>query len=162
MHLQFIHLAKNLSDLINVICGKNFCQGHWRKRSNFCVKYINVCQASIKLFLYLLKDIIFHWPWKLIKSIIHENICHTCILYLYLSTSHSDILSYYIWHLNDKLKRGKVYTSWRNTLTDLSDSVSQLATSSHDLFILIWFFTSQSTIFQLHRDGTSWVEPVLS
>ena len=27
---------------------------------------------------------------------------------------------------------------------------------------LIWFFTSQSTIFQLHRDWSSWVEPVLS
>ena len=40
------------SDLINVICGKNFCQGHWRNCSNFCIKYINVCQASIKLFLF--------------------------------------------------------------------------------------------------------------
>ena len=29
-------------------------------------------------------------------------------------------------------------------------------------FILIWFFTSQSTVFQLCRDGSSWVEPVLS
>ena len=27
---------------------------------------------------------------------------------------------------------------------------------------LISFFTSQSTIFQLSRDGSSWVEPVLS
>ena len=27
---------------------------------------------------------------------------------------------------------------------------------------LIWFFTSQSTIFQLCRDSSSWVEPVLS
>ena len=27
---------------------------------------------------------------------------------------------------------------------------------------LIWFFTSRSTIFQLCRDGSSWVEPVLS
>ena len=26
---------------------------------------------------------------------------------------------------------------------------------------VIWFFTSQSTIFQLCRDGSSWVEPVL-
>ena len=26
---------------------------------------------------------------------------------------------------------------------------------------LIWLFTSQSTIFQLCRDGSSWVEPVL-
>ena len=48
------------SDLINVICGKNFCQGHWRNCSNFCIKYINVCQESIKLFLFLLRDIIFH------------------------------------------------------------------------------------------------------
>ena len=39
------------SDLINVICGKNFCQGHWRNCSNFCIKYINVCQASIKLYI---------------------------------------------------------------------------------------------------------------
>ena len=31
------------------------------------------------------------------------------------------------------------------------------------LFVcLIWFFTSQSTIFKLCRDGSSWVEPVLS
>ena len=49
------------SDLINVICGKKFCQGHWRNSSNFCIKYINVCQVSIKLFLFfLLRDIIFH------------------------------------------------------------------------------------------------------
>ena len=27
---------------------------------------------------------------------------------------------------------------------------------------LIWFFTSQSTVFQLYWDGSSWVEPVLS
>ena len=40
------------SDLINVICGKNFCQGHWRNCSNFCKKYINVYQESIKLFLF--------------------------------------------------------------------------------------------------------------
>ena len=30
------------------------------------------------------------------------------------------------------------------------------------LFCLIWFYTSQSTVFQLCGDGTSWVEPVLS
>ena len=48
------------SDLINVICGKNFCQGHWRNCSNFCIKYINVCQERIKLFLFLLRDIISH------------------------------------------------------------------------------------------------------
>ena len=30
------------------------------------------------------------------------------------------------------------------------------------LFVLIWFFTSQSTSFQLCRDRSSWVEPVLS
>ena len=29
-------------------------------------------------------------------------------------------------------------------------------------FSLIWFFTSQSTIFQLWRDGSFWVESVLS
>ena len=29
-------------------------------------------------------------------------------------------------------------------------------------FFFIWFFTSQSTIFQLCWDGSSWVEPVLS
>ena len=29
-------------------------------------------------------------------------------------------------------------------------------------FCLIWFFTSQSTIFQLCWEGSSWVEPVLS
>ena len=67
------------SDLINVICGKNFCQGHWQNGSNFCIKYINVCQESIKLFLFLLRDIISHWPWKFIKSIIHKTTCHTCI-----------------------------------------------------------------------------------
>ena len=27
---------------------------------------------------------------------------------------------------------------------------------------LIWFFTSQSAIFQLCQDGSSWAEPVLS
>ena len=47
IHLQFIHLVKSVSYLINVICGNNFCQGHWQKCSNFCIKYINVCQASI-------------------------------------------------------------------------------------------------------------------
>ena len=30
------------------------------------------------------------------------------------------------------------------------------------LFCLIWFFTSLSRIFQICRDGSSWVEPVLS
>ena len=30
------------------------------------------------------------------------------------------------------------------------------------LICLIWFFTPQSTIFQLCLDGSSWVEPVLS
>ena len=69
------------SDLINVICGKNFCQGHWRNCSNFCIKYINVCQERIKLFLFLLRDIISHWPWKFIMSIIHKTTCHTCIYY---------------------------------------------------------------------------------
>ena len=29
------------------------------------------------------------------------------------------------------------------------------------LFCLIWFFTSQSIIFQLCQDGSSWVRPVL-
>ena len=43
------------SDLINVICGKKFCQGHWRNSSNFCIKYINVCQESIKLFLFFVE-----------------------------------------------------------------------------------------------------------
>ena len=39
---------------------------------------------------------------------------------------------------------------------------------SHDLvniiftFFFLWSLTSQSTIFQLCRDGSSWVEPVLS
>ena len=51
-----------------------------------------------------------------------------------MSTIYSDTLSYYIWHLNDKLKRAKVYASWRNTLTDLSDSASNSAASSQDLF----------------------------
>ena len=32
----------------------------------------------------------------------------------------------------------------------------------HQQFDLILFLTSQSTIFQLRRDGSSWVEPVLS
>ena len=36
------------------------CQGHWRNCSNFCIKYINVCQESIKLFLFLLRDMISH------------------------------------------------------------------------------------------------------
>ena len=27
---------------------------------------------------------------------------------------------------------------------------------------MIWLFTSQSIILQLYRDGSSWVEPVLS
>ena len=54
------HRPPGASDLINVICGKNFCQGHWRNCSNFRIKYINVCQESIKLFLLLLRDIIFH------------------------------------------------------------------------------------------------------
>ena len=30
------------------------------------------------------------------------------------------------------------------------------------MFCLIWFFTSQSTIYQLYRDESSWVEPILS
>ena len=31
-----------------------------------------------------------------------------------------------------------------------------------NMFCLILFFTSQSTIFPLHWDGSSWVEPVLT
>ena len=48
-------LAKPLhvSDLINVICGKNFCQEHVRKRSNFCIKYINVCQEILTYFYFV-------------------------------------------------------------------------------------------------------------
>ena len=89
IHLRFIYLAKSLSDLINVIYGKNFCQGHWRKRSNFCIKYINVCQANIKPFLLYIQHI------------------------LYMT---------FIWLVS--IKRAKVYASWRNALTDLSDSAS--------------------------------------
>ena len=49
------HRPPGASDLINVICGKNVCQVHWRNCSNFCIKYINVCQESIKLFLFFVK-----------------------------------------------------------------------------------------------------------
>ena len=34
--------------------------------------------------------------------------------------------------------------------------------SSHLFVCLIYFFTSQSTIFQLRRDGSSCIEPVLN
>ena len=41
--------------------------------------------------------------------------------------------------------------------------VQFLCKLSFILFVcLIWFFPSQSTIFQLCRDKSSWVEPVLS
>ena len=39
---------------------------------------------------------------------------------------------------------------------------SNCDTDLESAFCLIWFFTFQSTIFQLCRDATSWVEPVLS
>ena len=132
IHLQFIHLVKFVSDLINVICGNNICQGHWCKCSNFCIKYINVCQASIKLFLFL-RDIIFYWPWKFIKSISYKNTWHTCICQAFVNNSqwHTQLL-YMTFEWLIPIKRAEVYASWRNTLTDLSVSASDLATSSQD------------------------------
>ena len=75
------------SDLINVICGKNFCQGHWRNCSNFCKKYINVYQKSIKLFLFLLRD---HISLTMtVHQVQHpQTTWHTCIFYFMNEEAH--------------------------------------------------------------------------
>ena len=140
IHLQFIHLVKPISDLINVICGNNFCQGHWRKCSNFCIKYINVCQASIKLFLFLLFDKRYHFSLTMKVHQIHHPQNHMAYMYIILyecqafvnnSQWHTQLL-YITFEWLVPIKRAEVYASWRNTLTDLSDSASDLATSSQD------------------------------
>ena len=84
IHFQFIHLVKSLSDLINVICGKNFYQGHWRKCSNFCIKYINVCQASIKLFLFLLFAKRYHISLTMKVHQVHHPQNHMAYMYIIL------------------------------------------------------------------------------
>ena len=52
------------------------------------------------------------------------------------------------------------------TLTNIVDTDEILHYVAFHLglhcFCLFWFFTSQSTIFQLCRDRSSWIEPVLS
>ena len=54
------------------------------------------------------------------------------------------------------------------TIGGILTFISMINTTSERLkdficrFCLIRFFTSQSTIFQLDQDGSSWVEPVLS
>ena len=70
------------SDLINVICGKNFCQGHWRNCSNFCIKYINVCQESIKLFLFLLFAKRYHISLTMKVHQVHHPQNHMSYIYI--------------------------------------------------------------------------------
>ena len=50
-----------------------------------------------------------------------------------------------------KIQNGQFHTYWINMYRVI-----------HHNACLIWFFTFQSTIFQLCWDGPSWVEPVLS
>ena len=135
IHLQFIHLVKSVSDRINVICGNYFCQGHWRKCSNFCIKYINVCQASIKLFLFIKR---YHISMTMKVHQVHHLQKHMAYMYFILyecqafvnnSQKHTQLL-YMTFERLVPIKQAKVYVSWPNTLTDLSVSASDLATSS--------------------------------
>ena len=82
IHLQFIYLVKSVSDLINVICGNYFCQGHWRKCSNFCIKYIDVCQASIKLFQFLLFVKRYHISLTMNVHQVHHPQNHMAYMYM--------------------------------------------------------------------------------
>ena len=50
---------------------------------------------------------------------------------------------------------------WISWAPYYASTTEPLATSSSKSYC-VWLFTSQSTIFQLCRDGSSWVEPVLS
>ena len=134
IYLLFIHLVKSVLDLINVICGNNFCQGHCRKCSNFCIKYINVCQASIKLFLFVKR----YHIWLTME--VHHLQKHMAYMYIILyecqafvnnSQWHTQLL-YMTFEWLVPIKQAEVYASWRNTLTDLSVSASDLATSSQD------------------------------
>ena len=52
--------------------------------------------------------------------------------------------------------KNKVY------MIHVSDRKSYLFSQLKFEIFFIWFFTFQSTIFQLHRYESSWVEPVLS
>ena len=77
------------SDLINVICGKNFCQGHWRNCSNICIKYINVCQESIKLFLFFVKRYLISLTMKVLQVHHPQNhVSYMYILYLINEEAH--------------------------------------------------------------------------
>ena len=68
------------SDLINVICGKNFCQGHWLNCSNFCIKYINVCQESIRLFFFFVKR--YHISLTMKVHQVHHPQNHMSYMYI--------------------------------------------------------------------------------
>ena len=58
---------------------------------------------------------------------------------------------------NDTILIGMVPTDYVDVQADLP-----LCCWHTFCFCLIWFFMSKSTIFQLRREGSSWVEPVLS
>ena len=62
-----------------------------------------------------------------------------------------------------KLDGSQTSKTGKTTIPDYSLNVPMPAISNLRFsFCFIWFFTSQSTIFQLCRNGSSWVEPPLS
>ena len=84
IHLQFIHLAKSLWNLNNIICGKNFCQGHWvhwRKRSNFCIK-IATCVRQILNYFFFVKR--YHISLTMKVHQVHYPRKHTAYMYIIL------------------------------------------------------------------------------
>ena len=127
------------SDLINVICGKKFCQGHWWNSSNFCIKYINVCQESIR----------FHFrqcPWQKLFphiTLIRSDTDFTkwmnckCIIYsfgmilFWVGASQMAFDKFYL-VFNTYVLKEVIYLkrslqnhqfSWQNVLNNLSPSV---------------------------------------
>ena len=74
----------------------------------------------------------------------------------FLSSEGWEIRVAFTWYWSALNKADKeVYESIHHKSYDIINQMRRFV-------CLIWFFTSQSTIFQLHRDGPSWVEPVLS
>ena len=57
-------------------------------------------------------------------------------------------------------KKRKALTGYLKNMFDIKNSLKLISVFSVSLFDLILYVPS--TIFQLNRDGSSWVEPVLS
>ena len=101
----------------------------WQKRSNCCINYINVCQASIKQ-LFSVKR--YHISLTMKVHQVHHPRKHMAYMYIILYECQTFVNNSQ-WHTQSiymafewlvPIKRAKVYVSWPNALTDLSDSAS--------------------------------------